>query len=732
MSLTDKSVMNAEIKTVADLFNNKAPESDFHDELKLINRPGHVVNRYFTCAMINMERLPTSVVIQICTMDDELSIFKKYLNLMLNDVGLLECTLLSKNSGLCCCYYLTTTQPIVHCDPGVRYSLFNIAFRYAFDNDTAGFVASLTDKAKIQLNSRDSARLWSQYPKLYLDPSCPLQPAANSREWSKYIAQYLLCTKGDLHNRSLSHFVLTILYSIYDLMQTQPAGLPTGHNVYDVLNTCLIPLTRQNRNLETERKTWKVIAHRHSHVFEYYSNLDWTKVNISMIIPSTEIGDKLANAISAGHMLLIPDDSILLILQSPQWVTYLDNRESVHEIWDFIFSSAHDDGFREKLFKSLRKKLMEYWMHNKKAYIPSVNEDHYLLCKMPLLKYLKQETPGQISPEVWEALVHIVCKEGLKSVPDRYLLRFLREPRCAHLITGQHYHTWKQEIIEILEASSAEISTHDLSLALLDSLHHSTDGCHAKILDRISLHLWDIWIKSHKGDLPYMLDFMRPEVGYVLFHNRGILVQGQSKNDVHKQFCFTMEYYGTTGAERYIPYIEKDTMGPPRIKIDKTMGDKNLTGLRAVLGVYQNFPVRMEIGDSVASAMLRTPDLMWCLTHFKGKQYKIQDVQWETVSDDLFCELLDTHTLSVENLQDLPQNKKAILDEKRGHNECSICMEDIYRPMTGDSAELSSAPTILPCGHTFHDTCIMEWLGRSNTCPLCRTTALDEEDYLEY
>ncbi|GFQ07985.1 E3 ubiquitin-protein ligase rnf181 [Phtheirospermum japonicum] len=46
---------------------------------------------------------------------------------------------------------------------------------------------------------------------------------------------------------------------------------------------------------------------------------------------------------------------------------------------------------------------------------------------------------------------------------------------------------------------------------------------------------------------------------------------------------------------------------------------------------------------------------------------------------------------------------------------CSICMEDF---------ELKSdTPVIvneLPCEHYFHKDCIVEWLQRSNTCPLCR------------
>ncbi|CAO2147643.1 unnamed protein product [Urochloa humidicola] len=48
-----------------------------------------------------------------------------------------------------------------------------------------------------------------------------------------------------------------------------------------------------------------------------------------------------------------------------------------------------------------------------------------------------------------------------------------------------------------------------------------------------------------------------------------------------------------------------------------------------------------------------------------------------------------------------------------GMDECAICFEDFE-----DGEEVS----VMPCshGHEFHDKCIAKWLGRSNTCPLCR------------
>lgn len=43
--------------------------------------------------------------------------------------------------------------------------------------------------------------------------------------------------------------------------------------------------------------------------------------------------------------------------------------------------------------------------------------------------------------------------------------------------------------------------------------------------------------------------------------------------------------------------------------------------------------------------------------------------------------------------------------------ECTICLED----------STSGAPWRgLPCGHSFHQPCLLEWLRRSRRCPLCR------------
>ncbi|KAH9510274.1 hypothetical protein Btru_042626, partial [Bulinus truncatus] len=47
--------------------------------------------------------------------------------------------------------------------------------------------------------------------------------------------------------------------------------------------------------------------------------------------------------------------------------------------------------------------------------------------------------------------------------------------------------------------------------------------------------------------------------------------------------------------------------------------------------------------------------------------------------------------------------------------QCCICA-DLFENST--SVNIAAAP----CGHTFHETCLMRWMDTSSTCPSCRTT----------
>jgi len=73
--------------------------------------------------------------------------------------------------------------------------------------------------------------------------------------------------------------------------------------------------------------------------------------------------------------------------------------------------------------------------------------------------------------------------------------------------------------------------------------------------------------------------------------------------------------------------------------------------------------------------------------------------------------IVDTHAFSNEEISIL----KRLLEShetKLESESCPICMEDI----TNESAKL-----IHPiCHHRFHSDCLVAWLGRKASCPVCR------------
>ena len=53
--------------------------------------------------------------------------------------------------------------------------------------------------------------------------------------------------------------------------------------------------------------------------------------------------------------------------------------------------------------------------------------------------------------------------------------------------------------------------------------------------------------------------------------------------------------------------------------------------------------------------------------------------------------------------------------------ECSVCMAEI---------KLKEVTVLIPCGHMYHETCIMKWLDMHNSCPVCRyELPTDDQDY---
>lgn len=59
--------------------------------------------------------------------------------------------------------------------------------------------------------------------------------------------------------------------------------------------------------------------------------------------------------------------------------------------------------------------------------------------------------------------------------------------------------------------------------------------------------------------------------------------------------------------------------------------------------------------------------------------------------------------------------------DKLEYPTCSICLMDVAQDQDG---------ILVPCGHIFHESCIMQWFNLHNSCPVCRfELPTDNEQY---
>jgi len=73
-----------------------------------------------------------------------------------------------------------------------------------------------------------------------------------------------------------------------------------------------------------------------------------------------------------------------------------------------------------------------------------------------------------------------------------------------------------------------------------------------------------------------------------------------------------------------------------------------------------------------------------------------------------------TSDKALNNLKKFKMNDKYCKKSPEGKLEnpnCCICISDI---------NMNEETVLLPCGHLFHWSCVLEWLKQNNTCPVCR------------
>ncbi|CCI47096.1 unnamed protein product [Albugo candida] len=88
------------------------------------------------------------------------------------------------------------------------------------------------------------------------------------------------------------------------------------------------------------------------------------------------------------------------------------------------------------------------------------------------------------------------------------------------------------------------------------------------------------------------------------------------------------------------------------------------------------------------------------------------------VPQDKIMETSCVYTNAILCLEDVE-----VLLPKYVKQHCSICLDGlltIESSQNGTTPKKNSEAVKLPCGHIFHENCIIHWLGQRPTCPECR------------
>jgi hypothetical protein len=69
---------------------------------------------------------------------------------------------------------------------------------------------------------------------------------------------------------------------------------------------------------------------------------------------------------------------------------------------------------------------------------------------------------------------------------------------------------------------------------------------------------------------------------------------------------------------------------------------------------------------------------------------------------------------AIERLNKFKLTEKHCKKNDKGEFEqptCSVCLSEI---------KMEEETILVPCGHMYHSSCILEWFEKNNTCPVCR------------
>ena len=106
-----------------------------------------------------------------------------------------------------------------------------------------------------------------------------------------------------------------------------------------------------------------------------------------------------------------------------------------------------------------------------------------------------------------------------------------------------------------------------------------------------------------------------------------------------------------------------------------------------------------------------------------NEEREVQEFWRSELGQRFLSQLRDSSDSLSENQQQIVSNIQINVLETinypdQDEKECSICLERL---------QFGTLVKRLPCGHMFHESCIVAWLQINFTCPFCRQTAVDDQ-----
>ncbi|KAK9925978.1 hypothetical protein M0R45_023234 [Rubus argutus] len=171
---------------------------------------------------------------------------------------------------------------------------------------------------------------------------------------------------------------------------------------------------------------------------------------------------------------------------------------------------------------------------------------------------------------------------------------------------------------------------------------------------------------------------------------------------------FSIHVYASSATDERYTYFHNFT-APCHLLTDRRTSWNYLWIILSNLGVpNQDQPSMIQKISTCAREMADDPDNMYLKTIPMVVSLKVGQ---ELVLESELPEFPDHVIRFVPTRKSAIQGMLERVEIQGCDQQCMVCLDEIPK---------GSEAACMPCSHVYHESCIVNWLDKSNLCPLCR------------